>query len=340
MASNSTEIQSANSSTLDLSAELGSRVDLRPACVDAWRLLSATNVTSVVLPSDLVQRRALARSGAITAALRAGAALVVDGSTVSLEEALDVDSPLPGIDWKTYTGSEDLRRLRIIDDLERPQRRPPEPLPDGRRYRWIDGLRAATALGSDAARFNGDADQVLYEAISNVSRWSKASAAFASFSMTAGGGNDSFNRVHIVVADNGVGIIDSVDQRRFARRLSNWRDEQSIQDLAEQHDCSVEAALVLHLVEDAYGNRSVASTQDGHGLHTSGVLARQWSGSFDLRTAGTKKEIVVSRTGRDPFEVTENVLRSAGTLFHVTLEACPLDDSATSAPSELHPARS
>lgn len=321
-----------NGSMLDLSVDDSEkRIDLRSACATAWQLLSSKDVAAVVLPASLAQRRVLARAGVLTAAGRAGARLVLNGNDVSVEGALHVDSTFPGIDWVAYAGPEGLGRLRVIDDLELPQRRPPSPLPNGRRYRWIDGLKAATALRHDAARFNGDADQVLYEAISNVARWSEARSAFACFSLTAGGGEQSFNRVHVVVADDGLGIIASVDQRRAARRLPDWRQESDIQSLAEEHGCGVEAALVLHLVQDAHGNRTVASTQDGHGLHTSGVLAHQWSGSFDLHTAGSESEIIVSRTGRGPLQVAEGERAASGTLFHVALEASPASREVGSA---------
>lgn len=322
-------------STLDLSGEGGRRIELRSACVTAWRLLSGRNVTEVLLPTDLSQRRVLARAGVLTAADRSGAALMIEGRRVSVVEALRAESAFPGIDWVSYSGSEDLGRLRIIDDLELPQRRPPAPLPNGRRYRWIDGLKAATALGRDAARFNGDADQVLYEAISNVSRWSGASAAYACFSMTAGGGLESFNRFHVVVADDGMGVVDSVERRRIARQLPDWRRTDRIRALAVEHGCSPEAALVLHLVEDSYGDRTVASTQDGHGLHTSGVLARQWSGSFDLHTTGPESEVVITRTRRGPLQVSERDKSSAGTLFHVTLEASQSGDDVERAQDAL-----
>ncbi len=138
-----------------------------------WWLLSTDlpHDFSVVLPRSNSAIRQFARSGFLFAAQRRNVELIQSGESVRVEDLLHNQLTLLNVDWRVYDDASS--RLRVVTDLEDPSRVPPAPS-KGRRYNWIDALHADTALEPKERRlnFNGDADQVLYEGISNVHNWS------------------------------------------------------------------------------------------------------------------------------------------------------------------------
>lgn len=301
----------------------------------AWGLLTnPTQPTRMVIPDQLPARRALGRTGVLFAAMKRGIPVVLDGAEVGVGAALGhvdyADTPtLPGFDWKRLDGllvADDgsvvdrVTRLRVIADLEDPARRPPQPNAKGRRYLWIDNLGAAS--GFDRRRFNGDADQVLYEAIDNVHTWSRASKALACCAVTRGGGDDSWNRFHVVVIDDGISVPTSVQEWRTANGLGPWSDDDAVQRVASDSSVPRIEGLLRLLVQFAQGGRCVEPTDQGQGLHAIGVLTHQWLGTFQWLTSDGHTCAWVGRTGTaaelesGSFEYAS----STGTMLHLTLD--------------------
>lgn len=305
-----------------------------------WALLGSDALPRrILLPEALSARRAIARSGLLFAAERRSIPFLMNEQPLSLASALRhplqrADAAvLPGYDWKrgdelltTDDGEvEDrLTRLRVIPDLEDSARRPPAPDEEQRRYRWIDNTGATAALsGVDPKTFNADADQVLYEAVDNVHEWAGASAAMACCTVTRGGGAKSYNRFHVAVVDNGVGIEQSIEDRRTIRDLPPWKRDSKILEVGETEGVSSLEALLRLLVCEAYGGRSVQPTDKGQGLHAVGVLAVQWLGTFKIFTADGLVCTWVGRSGPNA-DLASGQFEARGlrgTALHVTLDA-------------------
>jgi hypothetical protein len=317
-----------------------------------WLLGTARPPKSIILPTTVAARRVLCRFGVLFAAMRRNVPLVLDGVEVSVVAALrgndrDVGT-LPGFDWKNYDDlvvdrSADFledrsSRLRVITDLEDPARRPLAPNEDGRRYHWVDGLGASTTPGSARTRFYGDVDQVLYEVISNVHEWAEAEMAIAACSVTLGGGAESHNRLHIVVMDNGVGIPERVSRQRTERGLRPWEDDAKVRHISSRLGIS-ELGALLHLIfDEAFGARSLEPIDHGHGLHSVGALAHQWTGTVNLFTAGPQGCSWMRRIGRDDWRFSDFPSAGcSGTTLHVTLEAPANAPGATGEPSHRDP---
>lgn len=286
----------------NVSQEGARRNDLAPLSALAWWLLGVTDGDrdlALTLPEEQTTVRVLARSGLLFAAARAGATLRHEGRIVTLEEALlgrGHHPRLPNTNWLVYGEPGSRTPIRAITDLEDPRRRPPAPVPNtgGRRYTWVDGLRAARSLPTrEAAQFNSDLDQMIYETVSNVQRWSQAQRALTVVSVTRGGGADSLDRVHVVTLDNGQGISNGVRFKRRTQRVDpDWtsevesarRDEPALADVED-----ADGALLFLLVHRAFGSRAIRSASEGHGLHAAGVIARR-RGPLHLLTADPSAE--------------------------------------------------
>jgi hypothetical protein len=304
-----------------------------------WWLLGADHLpSSLALPATVAARRVLARFGILFAAQRRGVPLTLNGSEVSVVAALRENDrnvgTLPGFDWKNYDDliadtsgvylEDQASRLRVIADLEDPARSPVEPDDHGRRYYWVDGLGASTALGLERQRFNGDVDQVLFESISNVHEWADANRALATCSVTLGGGVESHNRLHIVVIDDGVGIPERVSRQRARRGLESWQDDTKVQEISRSLGLSLHGSLLHLIFDEAFGARALEPIDEGHGLHTVGFLAHQWTGTVNLFTSSGQAFSWMRRIGRDEWRFNELAFDGCkGTALHVTLEARP-----------------
>lgn len=323
-----------------------SHQDVEPLAVLSWWLLGTSEPPGAIrVPVDREAARVLARAGVPFAADRRGVELLVSGQPTTGRDYVTGQAgqqQLTNVNWRVYDEGVEGDCLRAIVDLEDPRRRPPDPIPlqGNRRYPWIDGLGAGSALDAQPrTTFYGDADQVLYETISNVHTWAAATRAVAVVSATRGGGELSHNRMHVVTADNGRGIIEGVEYKRCAERWpTDWRSQ--IETLIDTDEAfrakldqgrtnpsptpfpQVESALVLALVERAFLHRPVESTQDGHGLHASGVTGSRW-GSLDVYTALPEQGCVVHVSARaHQFAVATVALPGArGTLVHARLDA-------------------
>lgn len=330
----------------DLTHGRYSHQDVEPLAVLAWWLLGTSTPPRIVeLPGDRDAAPILARSGLPFAAERRHIGLSSANRRMTGKEYVTgrAEQPqLTNIDWAEFDEGVDGDRLRAITDLEDPRRRPPDPIPlqGNRRYPWIDGLGAGSALDPQPrVTFYGDADQVLYETISNVHTWAAAKMAYAVVSVTRGGGELSRNRMHVVTADDGRGVIDGVEYKRKAERWSDdWRPQinrllntdegfRAKVDLGEAKSAArpfpvPEAAIVLALVERAFLHRPVESTKDGHGLHASGVTGSRW-GSLNVYTAVPEHGCVIHVSAESHrFSVRTRELPGArGTLVHARLDA-------------------
>ena len=235
---------------------------------------------------------------------------------------------LPNVDWEIfdYNDGGDTRHIRLIRDLETSQRRVPSRASSGLRYSWLQRLDLfSPALSPDGyQRFLRDADTVMAELIDNVHRWSRADSAFAVVSVTRGGGTRSWNRLHIVVADNGIGIPSALrsDLRALAavHRASN----------ADDYDQLSDECILQTLIFKAFGARNLPN-HNGHGLNASHIRAGQWVGAFDIVTVDGEGSIVRAGTrGLSPERVETGPAPSmpgaSGTLVHVMLQAIDSKD--------------
>ena len=227
-----------------------------------WVLSTPDPPSKVVLPSSLVVRRRLARAGLVFAADRRGVGLEIEGEPVAVPAALGVEAVGQTLALEQFD-LETSDRMRVVSRLE--SREPPAPDYDGRRYYWIDGLGAATGHEQREC-FERHSDQCLFEAVANVHRWSRAGRALAVVSATAGGGRESHNRLQIVVADDGVGIVGSV--REKAAALAARGERAGCLSNSARTDSEIAVDVVSDLVEAVYGDRSMIGARAGHGLST------------------------------------------------------------------------
>ena len=254
------------------------------------------------------------------------------------------ETQLPNIDWDIFDYSDgvDTGHIRLIRDLETSQRMVPTPSSSGLRYSWLRSLNLLSpALSPNGyQRFLRDADTVMAELIDNVHRWSKADSAFAVVSVTRGGGARSWNRLHIVVADNGIGIPCALrsDLRALAavHRASNLND----------YDLLSDERILQTLIFKAFGSRDLPN-HNGHGLNATHIRAGQWVGAFDIVTVDGEGSVVRAGTrGLSPDQVetgpAPTMPGASGTLVHVMMQAVESKDLRKEAaydealPFEIH----
>ena len=236
---------------------------------------------------------------------------------------------LPGVDWEVfdYDDGAVTHQIRVIRDLENSQRRVPTRLSSGLQYPWLQRLKlySSSLSASGYQRFLRDADTVIAELIDNVHRWSEADAAFAVVSVTRGGGARSWNRLHVVVADNGIGIPSALTNDLQA--LAAVRSASDAGTLGQLSDDDILQTLIFK----AFGARDLPN-HNGHGLNATHIRAGQWVGAFDVLTVDRTGTIMHAGTrGLSPDRVEAGRIPSLpgarGTLVHVMLQA--IDESET-----------
>ena len=318
-------------------SDLSSTATIQPEdlALALWVLGTPQPPSKVLLPSSLLIRRRLARAGLVFAADRRGVPLEIEGEPVSVAKALGVEAvgqtlPLEQFDLETSG------RMRVMSRLE--SRKPLAPDPNGRRYYWIDGLGVASGH-KERESFDRHSDQCFFELVDNVHRWSQVRRALAVVSATAGGGDDSHNRLQIVVADDGVGIVGSVRQKAnaLAARGQNTTclssSAKTVSEIAED--------VVSDLVQAVFGDRAVVGARGGHGLSTIAKYVSHWKGTMNvISTFAPSRAMHHGRRGRagewDHREFAREGLR--GTLIHLTLDVVKHEASDSSATFQREPA--
>lgn len=300
--------------------------DLRALAVLAWWLMStehdASGWTLNVPAADNSAWLPLVRSGVIAAAQLRGLRTVTPGGEPLMSPGQFVQGRLPGANWAVLDALSGEGRLRIIPDLADP-RRAVRHRDSKYVFPWLTklGLASAAIDSVDYQRFLADADLVLTELVDNVHRWSRAQRGFAVVSTTRGsvtGG--SWNRLHLVIADAGIGIPTAL--RRDVRAL------EAVHEAGGQPgalDGVTDGQLVELLMRRAFGDRRVPN-HDGHGLNVAQIRAGQWVGALDVVTTGVSSApLRRSSQGVNPaFFDGEDVLQlpgAQGTLIHLLLQA-------------------
>ena len=307
----------------------------RDLALALWVLSTSHPPSKVVLPSSLVIRRRLARAGLVFAADRRGVALEIEGEPVPVSVALGVGA----VDQTLALEQFDLEtsdRMRVVSRLE--SRESPAPDYHGRRYYWIDGLGVASGHEQREC-FDRHSDQCLFEAVDNVHRWSRARRSLAVVSATAGGGHESHNRLQIVVADDGIGIVGSV--REKAMTLAARGEHIACLSNSAKTDSEIAIDVVSDLVEAVYGDRSVIGARAGHGLSTVAKHAARWNGTMNvISTFASGRAMLHGRRGRstqwDHREFTYEGVQ--GTVVHLTLDAAVHDRPGSRATIRREPA--
>ena len=328
--------EARRSEPLVLSA-LSSTATIQPGdlALALWVLSTPDPPSKVVLPSSLVVRRRLARAGLVFAADRRGVGLEIEGEPVAVSAALGVEAVGQTLALEQFD-LETSDRMRVVSRLE--SREPPAPDYDGRRYYWIDGLGAATGH-EQRESFERHSDQCLFEAVDNVHRWSRAGRSLAVVSATAGGGLESHNRLQIVVADNGIGIVGSA--REKAAALATRGERAGCLSNSARTDSEIAVDVVSDLVGAVYGDRSVIGARAGHGLSTVAKHAARWNGTMNvISTFAPGRAMHHGRRGRsgqwDHREFTYEGVQ--GTLVHLTLDAAMHDRPGARAVTLREPA--
>ncbi len=313
--------EAAPSQPLVLS-ELSETATIQPTdlALSLWMLSAPEPPSKVVLPSSLLVRRRLARAGLVFGADRRKVPLEIEGELLPVATALGVKTfseSLPLMDFDVKTSD----RMRAVLELE--SRKPPEPNRGGRRYYWIDGLGVASGLEErESEKLNRQSDQCFFESVDNVWRWAEANRALAVVSATAGGGDDSYNRLHIVVADNGIGIVGSV--RRKAEELAASGQHTSCLSNSEKPDSEIAVDVISDLIESTYSKREVVGAKGGHGLSTIAEYASDWNGTMDvISTFAPGRAMHYGRRGQNGKWNQEEFSFEGmqGTLVHLTLDA-------------------
>ena len=232
---------------------------------------------------------------------------------------------LPGVDWEVfdYDDGAVTHQIRVIRDLENSQRRVPTRSSSGLHYPWLQRLKlySSSLSASGYQRFLRDADTVIAELIDNVHRWSKADAAFAVVSVTRGGGARSWNRLHVIIADNGIGIPSAL--------TSDLQALAAVHSASNAGDIDIERIsdedILQTLIFKAFGARELPN-HNGHGLNATHIRAGQWVGAFDVLTIGRNGSVMRAGTrGLSPDRVETGQIPSMpgarGTLVHVMLQA-------------------
>jgi len=303
-------ISDAADGTLDLTAWSENRFDhaeLVAASTLAWWLLSrASGVSRVRLPE--ADQKVFFRSGLVA---------VCDSVGIDYE----VEAAVAKGDQLFPPGTVGTRSVPVpprvyvpLPDLAHASNRPPDPDEHGRRYTWVGDLISPNyrRLGPrDRTYAGGDAARSLFEFVDNVHRWANAGDALGVVSMSHGGGEESFDRMHIVVMDDGRGIISSVLADRSLDQLPASVTSDDLTTLLE------------HFMRVSFGKRDVPK-HNGHGLHVAQLLAKAWIGRIDLLSADERYPGLVHRarsTVRDGIEGCESFMLPGirGTLVEITL---------------------
>ena len=315
---------------IDIDAISGFRHDrsthaqLVEGSVMAWWLLSAYDSSKswrLLLPDrDSALHRYWMRAGLPAAAARHR--LLIRYADGQSDDPLD-QQRLPGVDWEEfdYDDGSGTHHIRVIRDLENSQRMVPDLSSSGLHYPWLQLLKLDSPSLSPRGylRFLSDADTVIAELIDNVHRWSKADSAFAVVSATRGGGERSWNRLHVVVADNGIGIPSAL--HNDLRALAAVHSASNAGALDQLSDSDILQTLVFK----AFGARELPN-HNGHGLNATHIRAGQWVGAFDVLTIDRTGRIVRAGTrGLSPERVETGEVPpmpgARGTLVHVMLQA-------------------
>ena len=303
----------------------------------SWWLLSQDGDTanwSLVLPDrGSASLRHLVRAGIIAAAESRSIGLrYSDGQRFDFSDLSS--SPdrsharLPGAQWQAF-GELDGDALRVIPDLASPRHRIPSPSWSGLIYPWLGCLkiRSSALSGPGYGLFLGAADKVISELIKNVHMWSTANRAFAAVSVTKGGGERgggrraSWNRLHIVVADNGIGIPSALQ-----RYLAAYHDSDSDFDSLDDLD------ILSKLIFSGREGRKL-DHHDGDGIYKSQLSAAKWVGALDILTTNARGEILrvgtrgIDKESLEKAPSTPAIPGAQGTLMHVLLQATD-DESA------------
>lgn len=303
----------------------------------AWRLLALESTGgrgSLVLPQrHSTSLRHLARSGVIAAAhdlpidLRHSDGRQFDYSHL-FEDPERNHAQLPGTQWKAFDEL-DGDELRVVPDLANPRHRIPPRSWSGLVYPWLGclGLRSVALSGTGYGRFLSSADRVILELIQNVHWWSRADRAFAAVSVTKGGGGASWNRLHVVVADNGVGIPNAI-----RRSLAAYPDSASCFDSLSDLD------ILTKLLFRGRHGRGWAN-HDGDGIYKSQRRAAEWVGALDILTTDGNGAVLRAGTrGLDETsletEPVPDIPGARGTLVHVMLQAVDDTDAREEAARE------
>lgn len=334
------QLHAGTSDQIDLSSLVHDRArhaDLVTSSVLAWWLLSteldAAGWTCILPGAGTSALRHLARSGIIAAANTRSVNLVhSDGSSFEIthlhsDPALH-QPRLPGVDWAVLDDLSTSDRLRMIPDLADLRRVVPSPV-DGRlSYPWLNklGLASPAITSRGYERFIADASAVLRELIDNVHRWSRSSLAYAVVSATRGGAlegdeRESWNRLHIVIADAGIGIPTALREDLSALRAvhSAAEDSVSLEDLDDE-------GIVYRLLRHAFGERKLPN-HNGHGLNVAQIRAAQWVGAFDVVTVDCQsRPFRLGSRGISPENLEKDDHPLAlpgvrGTLVHLMLQA-------------------
>ena len=231
-------------------------------------------------------------------------------------------------------------RLRIIPDLADLRRAVSRDAPPRLAFPWLSKLGlASSAITADGyQRFLADAGAVLRELIDNVHRWSQASSAFTAVSVTRGGAiegteHESWNRLHIVVADAGIGIPAALRHDLAALHAVHQAAEDGT-DI----DVLDDRGLVTRLLRHAFGARQIPN-HNGHGLNAAQIRAGQWVGALDVITCdsdGRPFRLGCRGLGQSALETDQVPLRlpgARGTVIHLMLQATDGREARRSAAS-------
>ena len=319
-------------STIDISDLIHNRarhLDLVAWSVLAWWLLGQEvneRTRSVILPQpSSAPLRYLGRTGLMAAANRNSIDLqYVNGTAFKLRHLLQKPEEhhprLPGIDWEAYDVSDD-DILRILPDLAGSPCRLVREEWSGLFFPWLQCFKigSPSLSGERSFEFIDDVDTVMFELLANVKKWSNASRAFASVSMTQGGGTDSWNRLHIIVADNGKGIPKALKEDLDALT--------AVHDAADgSHDALEDIDLLRTLLFKAFEARDLPN-HNGDGLKKTQIRAGKWIGALDIFTVNCSGNIVSMGTrglGEDYVDTNpllSGIPNARGTLVHLMMQA-------------------
>lgn len=270
----------------------------------------------------------LVRSGLVTAAVLREMEVVgpegdpIDPVALTLGRRPVGQDSLPGADWTVRDELAGGGRLRIMPDLADPRRAPRRDPRLRFSYPWLSklGLFSPAITPSDYQRFVSDADRVLRELIDNVHRWSRASSAYAVISTTRGPSEGSWNRLHVVIADAGIGIPEALreDLLALVAVYGASGDPAPLDDLSD-------GDLLERLMRHAFGGRQIPN-HNGHGLNFAQSRSGRWVGALDIITVGVDGK-VIRRASRgvnpNSYEADDGIdLPGArGTLVHLLLQA-------------------
>jgi len=329
------DLQNGNECDLsDIEHDRRRHVDLLPVSELAWWLLThgTPEMQVVVPPAGSSQLLVLARSALFSVAEICQVQLKhADGTACDWSSLYpgEMEAALPGVKWSSYRAKSS-SALYVLDDLAHPLNAlAPDRPSSGLHYSWLAraGLRSQDLTADGYNRLLADSDTALAEIIDNVRRWSRASNSCSVAAVTRGGGVDksgisiSFNRLHIVVLDNGIGIPNAL--------TSDLRALGAVRDTIDEAGIPPDepAALVRTLLTHAFGGRKIRN-HNGQGLNVAHLSAGRWVGAIDVWTSTNDTSLVhVGIRGlsdADPIveHVTDGPLSGTkGTLVHLMLQA-------------------